>query len=79
MPTFTLKNIPETLFERVRSSAELHHRSINGEILSCLERSLGSTPHPDEILRRARELRLAYKGEPMTLAELRAARENGRP
>lgn len=79
MPSFTLKNIPEALFERVRSSAELHHRSINGEILSCLERSLGSTMQPDEILRRARELRLAFKGGPLTLTEVRAARENGRP
>ncbi len=78
MPTFTLKNIPEPLLERLRVAAELHHRSINGEILACLERSLGTPMQPAEAIERARELRGAFKGRPVTLRELKTAREAGR-
>ena len=79
MPTFTLKNIPPPLFDRLRVSAELHHRSINGEILACLERSLGAAMQPAEAIERARELRSTFKGRPVTLRELKSARETGRP
>jgi plasmid stability protein len=79
MASFTLKNIPDSLFERVRASAELHHRSINGEILARLEQSLGVTAEPGELLARARELRSRVRGRPLTLAELQAAKVSGRP
>jgi len=79
MPTFTLKNIPEPLLDRLRASAQLHHRSINGEILARLEGSLGTVVQPAETIARARELRAAFKGKPVTLRALKAAREAGRP
>ena len=79
MPTFTLKNIPERLLDRLRSSADLHHRSINGEILACLERSLGAAVEPTEAIARARELRRSFKGKSVSLRELQVARDTGRP
>lgn len=36
MPALTIKNIPESLFEQLKSAAELHRRSINSEILICI-------------------------------------------
>jgi len=38
MPTtLTLKNIPDELYERLKSSAELRRRSLNSEAIVCLE------------------------------------------
>jgi plasmid stability protein len=54
MATFTLENIPDDLLNRLRSAAKLHHRSINGEILARLERSLGAVLQPAEAIDRAR-------------------------
>ncbi len=41
MPTnITIKNIPDPLYAHLKQSAELHHRSINSEVIACLERVL---------------------------------------
>ena len=79
MASFTLKNIPEPLLNRVRAAAELHHRSINGEILACLERSFGVALEPSELLERARQLRAKSKGPPLTWEEIQAAKVAGPP
>ena len=39
MADYTLKNIPEDLFQRLRSAAEEDFRSLNQEVLSRLRRS----------------------------------------
>ena len=78
MPSFTVKNIPAPLFERLKAAADLHHRSINGEIVACLEQTLGPAPDPAELLARARELRARFKGEPLTWQDIQAAKVAGR-
>ncbi|MCQ8103334.1 Arc family DNA-binding protein, partial [Methylomonas sp. SURF-2] len=40
MPALTIKNIPDSLYEQLKSAAELHRRSINSEVLVCLEKVL---------------------------------------
>ncbi len=42
MPTLTVKNVPVNLYTRLKESAKAHHRSMNSEILYCVERTLGS-------------------------------------
>jgi plasmid stability protein len=37
MPTITLKDVPDALHRKLKRSAELHHRSLNGEIIARLE------------------------------------------
>nr|WP_287128464.1 Uma2 family endonuclease [Candidatus Cyanaurora vandensis] len=38
MPTtLTLKNIPDTLYERLKASAQKHRRGLNSEAIVCLE------------------------------------------
>jgi plasmid stability protein len=58
MATITLKNIPEQLHKKIKERAVQHHRSLNSEIIACLERSLVSRPvDTDTLLARARSLR----------------------
>jgi len=47
MPTLTLKNIPDDLYTRLKNAAKIHHRSMNSEILYCVERTL--TPHKIDV------------------------------
>ena len=37
MPTLTIKNIPDELYEKLKASAVVNHRSLNGELIYCLE------------------------------------------
>lgn len=40
MPAITIKNIPEELYEALKSTAENHHRSINSEVIVRLKQAL---------------------------------------
>lgn len=76
---FTLKNIPEDLYKKVRERAERNHRSINGEIISILNAATMSRPFDlDEILLQAREFRGRTKGF-LTEEFLRQAKREGLP
>jgi plasmid stability protein len=58
MATITVKNIPDDVYERLKQSARANRRSINSEIIVCIERAV--SPHvidPDEMIARARLLR----------------------
>ena len=37
MPNISLKNIPEALYDKLKESAQINHRSLNSEIIHCLE------------------------------------------
>ncbi|MBC5765501.1 Arc family DNA-binding protein [Ramlibacter sp. GTP1] len=36
----TIKNIPDVVYERLRESAEMNRRSMNSEVIVCLEAAL---------------------------------------
>ena len=59
MPTtLTLKNIPDDVYARLKLSAEVHRRSLNGEAIVCLESVLfPSKLAPADRLARAHALR----------------------
>jgi plasmid stability protein len=41
MPTtITLKSIPDDVYERLKVSATANHRSLNSEVIACLEATL---------------------------------------
>lgn len=44
MPSFLIKDLPETLHEQLRLRAAERHRSMNREVIAILEREL--TPAP---------------------------------
>jgi len=80
MPNLTLKNIPDDLYARLKAAAQAHHRSLNSEILYCVERAL--TPrkiHIPEHLAIARKLRLKTAASHLTDEVLDAAKTEGRP
>ena len=80
MPALTIKNIPDDLYTRLKEAAQTHRRSLNSEILYCVERTLGS--HKIDIsdhLAIARTLRAKTAAHPLTDDELNAAKNEGRP
>jgi hypothetical protein len=77
--TFTVKNIPPDLYERLKKSAELNRRSINSEIIICIEKSVQSQAlDTNKILAKARKLRSLTQAVPTTDDELIKAIEDGR-
>ncbi len=58
MATLTIKNVPNDLYEQLKRSADAHRRSINSEVIVCLEHSLQNPRSgSEELLTRIRSLR----------------------
>jgi antitoxin FitA len=75
VPTLTVKNIPDELYERLKRSAAEHRRSLNSEILVCIERALHSERiDPEAVLARADALPRRAALAPVTAELLREAR-----
>lgn len=80
MPTITLKNIPEPLYERLKQAAETHRRSLNSEVLVVLESVLAPGRYDvSELLEAARTVREKTAHYHLTDQELDAAKRSGRP
>lgn len=77
--TLTLKNIPDEVYERLKSSAEAHRRSLNMEAIVCLERVLlPGRRDPAERLARARALRGELGNVRFRPREIDALKREGR-
>jgi plasmid stability protein len=80
MPTLTIKNIPDDLYLRLKRSAKANRRSLNSEIILCIERAYRSRRiDPEAVLARARVLREKSAAYVITEDELTAAKRAGRP
>lgn len=80
MASITIKNIPDDLYERLKRTAELHHRSLNGELIHCLEITLKpQTVAVRERLDRIRRLRPDADSSAITPEEITDAIDQGRP
>ncbi len=80
MPALTIKNIPDDLYSRLKEAAQAHRRSMNSEILYCVERTL--VPHKVDVSEHiavARKLRAKTADHPLTDDALNAAKNEGRP
>ncbi len=78
--SITLKNIPDDIYSRLKEVAEAHHRSLNSEIIACLESMLLPTRvMPNERLARARQLRKELILGKFEANEIEDAIEQGRP
>jgi len=79
MPSITIKNIPSDLYELLKESATANRRSINSEVITCIERAVrGRKVNPETLLTRARELRHKTRRHPIGDAEFRTAKLAGR-
>ena len=80
MPALTVKNIPNDLYERLKAAARVHRRSLNSEILYCVERAL--VPYKIDVssqLSVARKLREKTADYTLTDDSLDSAKNDGRP
>lgn len=78
--SFTVKNIPPDIYNKLKKSAEINRRSINSEIIICIEKTVLSQAVDSElILTKARKLRAHTKEFPITDDELTQAKIVGRP
>jgi len=79
MPTLTIKGLPDPIYARLKAQADAHRRSLNGEIIICLERAVSATRFdPSAWLAEARAFRDSLTIKPLTDRELREARQAGR-
>ncbi len=79
MPTLTIKNIPEDLYLQLKRYAEINQRSLNRQVILCIERTVRSHRiQPEEYLVRARRLRKKTALHPITDEEFTAAKSVGR-
>jgi len=79
MPTITVKNIPDDLYAHLKELANLNHRSINSEIIVCIEQALHSRKiSPETVITRARQLREKTAKYTITDDEFNKAKRAGR-
>ncbi|MSQ05870.1 MAG: Arc family DNA-binding protein [Dehalococcoidia bacterium] len=80
MATLTVRNVPGQLYEQLKRSAALHRRSINSEVIVCLEMALVSTPiDPEAFLAQVRALRARVPRVFVTEQDLQQAKNEDRP
>jgi antitoxin FitA len=78
MATVTFKNIPDDLYEQLKQAANAHHRSINSELIHCLEKTYKPTRlSAAELANRAGELRRRVTVR-LDIDEIIAAKNQGR-
>ena len=76
MATLTIKNVPDTLVKRLKRQADHHHRSLNREVIACLERASAAVPiDVDAELARIRAIRVPVRMrlDDVTLRRLKSA------
>lgn len=80
MPTnITIREIPDEVYEKLKKRAELHHRSINSEVIYLLKRMVQShRVDPDQVIARARQIK-KQAAESLTMNEIQKAIDQGRP
>ena len=78
--SLTIKNIPPELYKKLKARAAQHRRSLNGEVIVCLEQALQSMAFdPEAFLARARELRELAPGVYVTDEDLAKMKAEGSP
>ncbi|MGK7895135.1 MAG: Arc family DNA-binding protein [Xenococcus sp. (in: cyanobacteria)] len=79
MANLTIKNIPENLYQKLKESAKFNRRSMNSEVLVCLEQVLlQSKIDKTTVLQRIRELRAESNRHFLTDEEILQIKNEGR-
>lgn len=80
MATLTIKNLPDSLYARLKELAAEHRRSINSEAILAVERAVigDKSRDPQEILRELRSARGRIGQVFVTDSSLQKARTSGR-
>jgi plasmid stability protein len=79
MATLTLKDLPVDLHRKLKARAEQNGRSLNREVIECLEASFGATMiDVDAVIAEARAIRRTLKHR-LTNREIDRLKRQGRP
>jgi len=79
MANVTFKNIPDDLYEQLKQAANAHHRSVNSELIHCLEKTYKPTRcSAAELASKAADLRSQVKVARLDIDEINAAKSQGR-
>ena len=80
MPALTIKDISDSLYQQLTIAAEFHSRSVNSEVIACLEKILTPTKiTPIDRLSRIEQLRSGIKINNITPENIEQAINSGRP
>lgn len=80
MPTLTIKNISVPLVKRLKLQATRHRRSLNLEVITCLETVTQSMPvDVDRLLADVRHLRPSLRHTRLTNRLIDRFKTHGRP
>lgn len=75
----TLKNIPADVYDRLKAAARANRRSLNSEVIVCLEAVLApSKIAPGERLARAQQLRAGFD-RTFCANDIQTFKNEGRP
>jgi antitoxin FitA len=79
MPSITIKNIPTELYQRLKESAQANRRSLNSEIIACIEMATTSqVVEVEPFIQRARQLREKTARYRLTDQDFNQAKNEGR-
>ena len=77
--TLTIKNVPDPLVRKLKNQATLHRRSLNHEVIACLETAAQAVPvNPEVLLARVRAVRRTPRGLRLTDRVLNSLKASGR-
>lgn len=78
MNNITVRNIPERIHKKLKKRSQLSRRSINSEIIACLEEALlDNKKEVEEILAKSEDIRSKLNFE-ISLSDLEEAKNSGR-
>ena len=80
MPTnITVRDIPDEVYEKIKQQADLHHRSINSEVIVYLKKIVKSHRRdPRQIIARAKKLKQKATGS-LSIDKIQEAIDQDRP
>jgi len=78
MASLTIKNIPDNLYEQLKQAAYIHHRSINSELIVCLEKALLPTKLTAKDLKTSAQQLRSQVEHNFTFEEIDLAKQEGR-
>ena len=79
LKSITVKRIPPKLYQQLKTTAAANHRSLNSEMLFCLESTLQPRkPEPEALFRRLDALNAELQIPPLTQKMLDEAIKKGR-
>ena len=78
MANITIKNIPDRLYQKIKASSKQNRRSINAEVIVCLEEKLLGSNSSNISLEQIRRTRSLTQKHFLTESEISDIKREGR-